>query len=68
MAKLYASEVGNRVCYKAIQILGLEGFQTGPHPAERMYRDVKLCEIGEGTSEVQRIVIARDVLNSVMNK
>jgi alkylation response protein AidB-like acyl-CoA dehydrogenase len=66
MAKLYASEVGNRVCYNAIQILGEVGFLTGPYPAERMYRDVKLCEIGEGTSEVQRIVIARDVLKSLM--
>jgi butyryl-CoA dehydrogenase len=62
MAKMYASEVGNRVCYQAIQVLGEIGFQTGPYPAERMYRDVKLCEIGEGTSEVQRIVIARDLL------
>lgn len=66
MAKMYASEVGNRVCYQAIQVLGEIGFLTGPHPAERMYRDVKLCEIGEGTSEVQRIVIAREVLKSVM--
>lgn len=66
MAKMYASEVGNRVCYQAIQILGESGFRTGPYPAERMYRDVKLCEIGEGTSEVQRIVIAREVLKSVM--
>jgi butyryl-CoA dehydrogenase len=66
MAKMYASEVGNRVCYQAIQVLGEIGFQTGPYPAERMYRDVKLCEIGEGTSEVQRIVIAREVLKSVM--
>lgn len=65
MAKMYASEVGNRVCYQAIQILGEIGFRTGPFPAERMYRDVKLCEIGEGTSEVQRIVIAREVLKSV---
>ena len=66
MAKMYASEVGNRVCYQAIQVLGEIGLQTGPYPAERMYRDVKLCEIGEGTSEVQRIVIAREVLKSVM--
>ncbi|NMC44188.1 MAG: acyl-CoA dehydrogenase [candidate division Zixibacteria bacterium] len=65
MAKMYASEVGNRVCYQAIQVLGDIGFRTGPFPAERMYRDVKLCEIGEGTSEVQRIVIAREVLKSV---
>ena len=66
MAKLYAAEVGNRVCYQAIQILGEVGFATGPYPVERMYRDVKLCEIGEGTSEVQRIVIAREVLKSFM--
>lgn len=66
MAKMYASEVGHRACYKAIQILGEIGFLTGPYEAERMLRDVKLCEIGEGTSEVQRIVIARDILNSVM--
>ena len=68
MAKLYASEVGHRVCYEAIQILGEVGFLTGPYPAERMFRDIKLCEIGEGTSEVQRIVIARDVLKAVMPK
>ncbi len=65
MAKLFASEVGNRVCYAAIEILGDIGYYTGPFPAERMYRDVKLCEIGEGTSEVQRIVIARDILKAV---
>ena len=65
MAKVYASEVGNRVCYQAIQILGEAGYRTGPFPAERMYRDVKLCEIGEGTSEVQRIVIAREIIKSV---
>jgi alkylation response protein AidB-like acyl-CoA dehydrogenase len=68
MAKLYAAEAGNRICYQAIQVLGEVGLITGSHPAERMYRDVKLCEIGEGTSEVQRIVIARDVLKSVMQK
>lgn len=66
MAKLYASEVGNRVCYQAMQIIGEAGYRTGLYPPERMYRDVKLCEIGEGTSEVQRIVIAREVLKAVM--
>jgi len=66
MAKLYAAEVGNRTCYQAIQILGEVGCLTGAFPAERMYRDVKLCEIGEGTSEVQRIVVAREVLKSVV--
>ena len=67
MAKLYASEVGRRVGYEAIQILGEVGLITGRYPAERMLRDVKLCEIGEGTSEIQRIVIAREVLKSVMD-
>ncbi len=66
MAKLYASEVGRRVAYEAIQVLGDVGFFSNDYPAERILRDVKLCEIGEGTSEVQRIVIAREVLNSVM--
>ena len=67
MAKLYASEVGRRACYEAIQILGEVGLITGRYAAERMLRDVKLCEIGEGTSEIQRIVIAREVLKSVMD-
>lgn len=68
MAKMYASEVGRRAAYEAIQILGEVGILTGPHPAERILRDVKLCEIGEGTSEVQRIVIAREVLKPYMAK
>lgn len=68
MAKLFASEVGRRACYEAIQILGEAGYLTGKYGAERMLRDVKLCEIGEGTSEIQRIVVARDVLKSVMSK
>lgn len=66
MAKLFASEVSHRVCYNALRLLGEAGFLTGPYPVERMLRDVKLCEIGEGTSEIQRIVIARDVLKTVM--
>ena len=68
MAKLYAAETGNRVCSQAIQILGQVGIKTGEYPAERMYRDVKLCEIGEGTSEIQRLVIARDIMKSVTMK
>jgi butyryl-CoA dehydrogenase len=67
MAKLYASEVGNRVTYAAIQILGAEGFGDR-YPVERMYRDVKLCEIGEGTSEIQRLVISRMILKEVEQK
>lgn len=58
MAKMYASEVGMRACTKAIQIHGGYGY-TKDYPVERFFRDVKLCEIGEGTSEIQRLVIAR---------
>ncbi len=61
MAKLYASEVASRVSSHAIQIHGGYGYSKEYH-VERYYRDAKLCEIGEGTSEVQRIVIARKVL------
>lgn len=67
MCKLYASEVGTRVASEAIHILGGIGYFTGSYPAERIWRDVKLCEIGEGTSEIQRIVIARDLLKSLKN-
>lgn len=61
MAKLYASEVGRFVTYQAIQIFGGYGY-TSDYPVERYMRDVKLCEIGEGTSEIQRLVIARELL------
>ena len=61
IAKLHASETGNFCCYTAIGILGEEGLSEN-FPVERMYRDVKLCEIGEGTSEIQRLVISRLVL------
>jgi butyryl-CoA dehydrogenase len=61
MAKLYASEAGRWVCYQAIQILGGYGYLR-EYPVERYLRDVKLCEIGEGTSEIQRLVIAREIL------
>jgi len=64
MAKVFASEVANFCTFQAIQILGADGL-TDKYPAERQYRDMKLCEIGEGTSEVQRIVIAREVLKSM---
>jgi butyryl-CoA dehydrogenase len=68
MAKLYASEVGTRVAAKAIGILGSVGSVTGEYPAERIWRDVKLCEIGEGTSEIQRLVIARYLLKSLKDR
>jgi len=61
MAKLFASEIGNWVTDKAIQIHGGMGYCRDV-PVERMHRDVKLMEIGEGTSEIQRLVIAREIL------
>jgi len=61
MAKLYASEAASRTCNRAVQILGGYGY-TREFPVERHLRDAKLCEIGEGTSQVQRMVIARNVL------
>jgi len=61
MAKCYASEVATRVTSEAIQILGGYGF-TKDYPVEKFYRDVKLNTIGEGTSEIQRLVIARSLL------
>ena len=63
MAKLYASEVAVRATEKGVQIFGGYGF-IKDFPAEKYYRDVKLCTIGEGTSEIQRMVIARNLLNS----
>jgi alkylation response protein AidB-like acyl-CoA dehydrogenase len=64
MAKLYASEIANRVTDKAIQVHGGMGYCRDV-PVERMHRDAKLMEIGEGTSEIQRMVIAREILKNV---
>ncbi len=61
MAKLFASEAAARAAARAVQIHGGYGF-IKDYPVERIYRDVKLCEIGEGTSEIQRMIIAREVL------
>jgi len=61
MAKLYASEAACRICDEGVQIHGGYGF-IKDYPAEKFYRDVKLCTIGEGTSEIQRMVIARELL------
>ncbi len=61
MAKLYASEVAVRCANECVQIHGGYGF-IKDYPAEKYYRDVKLCTIGEGTSEIQRLVIARQLL------
>jgi alkylation response protein AidB-like acyl-CoA dehydrogenase len=61
MAKLYSGEVAVRVANECVQIHGGYGF-IKEYPAEKFYRDVKLCTIGEGTSEIQRLVIAREIL------
>jgi len=61
MAKLFATEVSERACYKALQIHGGYGY-VREYAVERMYRDQRLCAIGEGTNEIQRLVIARQVL------
>jgi alkylation response protein AidB-like acyl-CoA dehydrogenase len=61
MAKLYAGEIAVKATNEAIQIHGGYGF-IKDYPVEKYYRDVKLCTIGEGTSEIQRIVIAREIL------
>ncbi len=61
MAKLFASEAAVRICDNAVQLFGGYGF-IKDYPVEKFYRDVKLCTIGEGTSEIQRMVIAREIL------
>jgi alkylation response protein AidB-like acyl-CoA dehydrogenase len=63
IAKLFASEIAEKAASEAVQIHGGYGF-IKDYPVEKFYRDVKLLTIGEGTSEIQRIVIARDLLNS----
>jgi alkylation response protein AidB-like acyl-CoA dehydrogenase len=63
MAKLFASEIAVRATNEALQIHGGNGF-IKDYPVEKFYRDVKLCTIGEGTSEIQRLVIARQLLKS----
>ena len=64
MAKLFCSEMAMRTTIKAIQVHGGYGY-TKDYPVERMMRDAKICEIGEGTSEIQRLVIARHLLKEV---
>jgi alkylation response protein AidB-like acyl-CoA dehydrogenase len=61
MAKLFASEAAVRICDEAVQLFGGYGF-IKDYPVEKFYRDVKLCTIGEGTSEIQRMVVAREIL------
>ena len=64
MAKLMASEVAEKVCFNAIQIHGSYGY-SAEFPVERIYRDQRLMSIGEGTSQVQRMVIARRALDEM---
>ncbi len=61
MAKMFSTEMSEKVCYKAIQIHGGYGY-VRDYAVERMYRDQRLCAIGEGTNEIQRLVIAKKVL------
>lgn len=62
MAKVYATEAANRACYEALQILGGYGY-TNDFPVERYYRDARITTIYEGTSEIQRLIIARETLS-----
>ena len=61
MAKLFCSELAMRATIRAVQLLGAAGY-TDEYPVERMFRDAKVCEIGEGTSEIQKLVISRELL------
>jgi alkylation response protein AidB-like acyl-CoA dehydrogenase len=60
MAKLFASEMAERVCSDAIQIHGGYGY-VEDYPVERIYRDVRVCQIYEGSSDIQRMIIARQL-------
>jgi alkylation response protein AidB-like acyl-CoA dehydrogenase len=61
MAKYFASEAAVRISTEAVQIFGGYGY-TKDYPVEKFYRDSKLCTIGEGTSEIQKLVISRAIL------
>jgi alkylation response protein AidB-like acyl-CoA dehydrogenase len=67
MAKLFASEVAMDVTIEAIQIHGGYGY-VAEYDVERFFRDAKVLEIGEGTSEIQRLVIAREIIREVVNQ
>jgi alkylation response protein AidB-like acyl-CoA dehydrogenase len=64
MAKYYATEAAERACYNAIQMLGGYGY-TAEFPVERYARDVRVTSIYEGTNQIQRVIIARDILSSL---
>lgn len=65
MAKLYASEIGLEVVNQALQIHGGNGYIKGAYIVERAYRDAKICTIYEGTSEIQKVVIAASILGKM---
>ncbi len=65
MAKLFASEKANQACYTALQLMGGVGYSR-EYPLERMARDVRITSIYEGTSEIQRVIIARDLLKDIL--
>jgi alkylation response protein AidB-like acyl-CoA dehydrogenase len=63
MAKLFATETANKVCYTALQMLGGYGY-TQDYPIERYTRDARITSIYEGTSEIQRLIISREILRN----
>jgi butyryl-CoA dehydrogenase len=65
MAKLFCSELSMRATMSAVRLMGASGYSS-EYPVERMMRDAKVCEIGEGTSEIQRLVIARRMLRELL--
>jgi alkylation response protein AidB-like acyl-CoA dehydrogenase len=65
MAKLFASEKANEACYTALQLMGGVGY-IREYPLERMVRDVRITTIYEGSSEIQRVIIARDLLKDIL--
>ena len=65
MAKLFCSELAMKASLDAIQVMGGAGY-TSDYPVERIMRDAKICEIGEGTSEIQRLVIGRHLVAELM--
>ena len=64
MAKLFATEKANKACYDALQLMGGAGY-IREYPLERMARDVRVTAIYEGTSEIQKVIIARELLQKV---
>jgi len=64
MAKLYATEKANTACYSALQLMGGNGY-VKEYPLERFARDVRVTAIYEGTSEIQRVIIAREILKEL---